>query len=174
MANSFLVPPNDDPVSSVLKTGSYTIPAGQYARVDVIGDYSLFSIDGVTVIEAGYATANVNSASSGGTLFTVPAGRVIRFRVTTEGSGGSSTVALTNGSTTTVIISMTTAGAFESSEFIGYAGDVISYGIGAGNHDLTFRGQYIDQQNSSKTFYVPTGTALVGARYVVSLYNSIV
>lgn len=59
------LPWNHRPSStSALKTGAYTLPAGKFARISVLGYTADFVIDGVVIITAGHHFQNVNGTGS--------------------------------------------------------------------------------------------------------------
>ena len=100
MASNLYIPFNFAPSSVAVKTGSYTIPAGKYARVvvNLIGS-ATFTIGGVTALSGtqnSVITSDNNLYRVGGTPGTIATGNSGQLGTTSfSGAPGTSTSAVT-------------------------------------------------------------------------------
>lgn len=81
MADVSLIPFNNDPFATEIKTGSYTVLAGEYAYVSAwVQNDGVFSVDGDAILEAntkGLAAVSVaQTSNTTDPSYTVPAGQI--------------------------------------------------------------------------------------------------
>ena len=169
MASNLYIPFNFAPSSVAVKTGSYTIPAGKYARVIVeVDSGGIFTINAVNAVtSAAFANIDVGSGSSP-TSYSVPTG--FKASATLSCSSGSGTITL-NGNSTEV----TPVNTYSSEFSIGPGG---SYSITGTNGHLHIQGVATPSNatNRQADLWVPTGTIINGSgnwRAVVMEYNEI-
>lgn len=176
---SIFIPFNFQPASVAVKTGSYTIPAGSYARVIAqVAANSTFTIDGATALDndvTPFFKVNDVSASAGATVsYTVPADRYFEGQATCTNSAsmqinvgnnafgatptlGTDVFPIKAGPNETIVL---TVGGSDYATLSGYEYDF----------DVS------DMRKIVQEFWVPTGTVLNGTgtvRYTVELYNEI-
>ena len=156
------VPFNFQPVSVSVKTGSYTIPAGQYAYVTAeVRDGGSFLIDGTAALDSDDYTVTPAPDSFDDTTYTVPSGYILKG------------VFLTGGSGSLLISGVNTATVNQDYEFAG--GETIRC-VGGTNAFLGSLRKMSTDTIATASFWLPTGTALTvsgNTRYTVSLYNNI-
>lgn len=160
---------NNDPFSIEVKTASYVIPSGQYARVQVIDFSTNFTIDGVAAIESDYISGSTNPFTSG-VKYTNTTGKVLIGYV-----GQSSPATTEINSASNIISANPYSGAAQTMSSIGQIGVVIMpndrievRSASAGTLWWKFSP---DKEPGFSEFWVPSGTTLVGSRFIVELYN---
>lgn len=169
MSAAFVIPFNFQPTSVSVKTGSYTIPAGKYARVVVECDSGgTFTIDTVTAVTTA-AFVNVDTVVVNNTsTYTVPTG----FRASVTSIGPSNTTFIVNGNNSESITGNTYTKEFN----IGPAGSMSLISVGAGNHGVQGVAIPSNATNRQAEFWLPTGTVINGTgtwRAVVMEFNQI-
>lgn len=176
---SFVLPFNYQPTSVSVKTSSYTIPAGSYARVQVqVINGGTFTIDGTTCLQSLAATAgdvnavDVNTSSNNATLFTVTAG--YRFEGQVYVSGWTSINIAVGGE----VVEDLNAGGFINIKAAD--GQAIAVSSGSGTGSTTLTGYEIREHKSAThaelDIWLPTGTVINGTgdwAATVSLFNEI-
>lgn len=181
MAN-LVVPFDNNPVSTTIKTTSYTIPAGKYARVKPL--YADFTLNGTTMFMS--QSISTAAVASGATVtnsagFTAEAGSVITGGFLTQSLNGltssnggiylgtSTNVALATASRTTAgTTSLTTPLAIAGTTFFLYA-----YSSSSGTSTTTVGGTLWVFAGKSTEFWLPSGSVLTGSKYLVEEYNVI-
>jgi len=167
------IPFNNNPVSITHRSSSYTIPAGNYAKVTVTNLSADFEIDSVAVVKATAHTSNALDTSTTGDKYINP-GPWAMIGVMYQ--SGTATVNITpTGSTipqphlylgTSQAISTATQIAVTLQP--GDAANVTSAAAGS----LYMRLSAINPIYQTE-FWVPAGTDLDGNGYQVALYNII-
>ena len=171
MSAPFFLPFNFQPSSVAVKTGSYTIPAGKYARVTVeVDSGGIFTIDAVSALTSA-AFVNVDSTSGSGTgsvTYTVPTG----FKASVSGiATGESAFSVNNNGDQLLGTSIHT-NLFN----IGPAGTLTVYTSLLGFARVQGLATPSNATNRQATFWLPTGTIINGSgnwRAVVEEYNEI-
>lgn len=167
------IPFNHQPFSVSVKTVSYTIPAGFYARAVVEADNGgIFTIDTVNAMETA-ALVNVDSyqlANNVNLSYTVPSG--YRSEVYFNAGASGPTDAVINGNTSTSVSYGT--GMVEVK--LGPGGVVSLAANSTGARSIV--GQSIPAKSTyaKDTFWLPTGTVINGTgnwKAVVELYPMI-
>lgn len=188
MSASFVIPFDNNPVSTSIKSTSYTVPAGKYAKVS--SNIGNLSIDGTAIFpEQGFvASASAGSSSSQTKQYELGFSNgiyITSLYLTVSGSssftGTFETSFFTNASGSSVpyiinTLSRTTNGSSSSTLNVYYpvtnfmfkltVGAVVGGSISA-SCGLSYY-PFID-----KTIWVPTGTVISGAKYSVEEYNLI-
>ena len=171
MANQFFVPFNNDPVSSTVKTSSYTVPSGKYARVSVSDTTADFTIDAVIVISATSRSGSAISTTTG-VKFTNSSPYPLRGSVTGDGATAATVRIYPVGSNSSGAQKYELTTITTQDEVLLNVGDTIEVtAIGTGstvywNFDAT-------TAPFQKEYWVPAGTVLNGAKFMVELFNSI-
>jgi hypothetical protein len=165
MSAPFIIPFNFQPVSVAVKTASYTIPAGQYARV-VVECHSggTFTIDAVSAVTTA-VFVNVDTNVIGSPSYTVPTGYRSEVSYIPSGTSSSFTV---NGNQSEIISQNVYTERFN----IGPAG-VLNSVFAGGIQGVSIPS---NATHRNEVFWVPTGTVLNGTgswRCTVELYNEI-
>lgn len=163
------IPFNFQPVSTSIKTSSYTIPSGQFAYVVAyVENGGTFTIDGVTSIDSNAAVAAdyntiILDSTINGTFYTVPSG--YRFEGTAQANVGFKI----DGNTRTT-------GSSELQVSLGSGSTLAT----RSTSDYYLYGAEIKEAepetNATENFWLPTGTVINGTgtwRATVSLYNEI-
>lgn len=176
---SIQVPFNYEPDSVSVKTGSYSIPSGQYAFVTAYcRDGGTFSIGGTVALEA-------DGTDLDGDILTVSESRTSAGTVhaTTNGYSFEGHLLFTAGSALTITVGgvTTVTGASPGERYEVKAGPAEDINIGGTTPQGTlvgFERRPMGQVRSivSGSFWVPASTALTlsgNTRYTVSLYNNI-
>lgn len=171
MPAPFVIPFNNCPISISVKTASYTIPAGKYARIITeVDSGGLFTIDAVTAMSSA-AFVNIDSGNATNAVlnYTVPTGFRAEVTCATTVAGDTYTV---NGNSATSM----GANAQSTPLQVGPAGTV-SLGAGVVNNKGIHGTAYpSNATNRQATFWVPTGTVISGSgnwKAVVQEYNVI-
>jgi hypothetical protein len=173
MSAPFIIPFNFQPVSVSVKTGSYTIPAGNYARVLVECDSGgTFTIDTVTAVTTA-AFVNIDLAAGSADLnHTVPTG----FRsIVSVATTGADTITV-NGN---LLLSSTTPGFYNSqlpNIEIGPGGNVLITNSIGGSKSIVGVSIPSNATHRQAEFWLPSGTVINGTgtwRAVVMEYNEI-
>lgn len=202
MSAKLIVPFDNNPASTSIKTTSYTIPAGKYARVrDQYGDLSLNSTPVYTLLQ------EVNYLTTVGTTFinTNTGFDIAKITTTSTVSNGLNGTffglakAWYEGGTTLTYDDNGGMGLVTHTSFTGtrtsyYVSDkntnqriVSANTAGASSTAFTFRGYFFTTSEASgvvtgnlkliksnnNEFWVPTGTILEGLGYMVTEYNVI-
>jgi len=173
MSNSFLIPFGNNPVSTTVKTGTYTIPSGQYARIIVTDLSDAFEIDSVVAAEA---TAYVAAISTTSINTTYTNSGPYTMRGSFKNSDSASTVIgvflPTDTSFVGPIYTNTGANAVTVDALIP-PGAKIRVTTAAGGS--TGAGVSLTSTNGPATFitWAKSGAVLDGTRYIVELYNNI-
>jgi len=173
------IPFNRDPISNEVKTGSYTIPASNYALVKVTQCGVDFEIDSNVVIHA-HSYSGSQSVNTGNvTVFTnnTPYLLVGLFRKPTTGNNMEIRVGSSVGPDSSPYYgtAMQSAPGF-SAESIGVTLPVgaslyVAAATGAGG-TVSWNLSAVGPQHATE-FWVKAGTQLDGDTYTVELYNSI-
>lgn len=165
--SSIFVPFNHQPSSIAIKTSSYTIPAGSYARVTVIEYGSNFTIDGSIAAYARYYSGTGPMPISGTDIFTHSYPFTLVGSVSVTGTANFRHLDYLDQI-------MDIAGTSTAADITGGAaflrmvpGDTITSNGGSGNYSYRLVAEGITED---AVFWVPTGTQLNGTRYVVELY----
>lgn len=185
------VPFNHQPLTTTIKTSSYVIPAGHYARVTPAS--ALFSIDGVQVFPSDTISFTVpaDSAQNYSTSVSVPRQihvYNITLTVSSYAAGTSSVGLYHRGDASTPV------GSFETNSLIqsgtsrssnGTSSLAVAVDIGNGPVSLYTANTGVSTgtvNTASFSFYymsnndpvwVPAGTTMAGSRYTVELYPMI-
>ena len=170
MANNYFVPFNNMPTTSVVKTSSYTVQAGYYARVKPL--YYDFTLDGVSpMFERTSGTITMGTINYSIPLANATAGS--RVFVISASNGGCTVYAGWSGGTVAIVGSGTGI-VVDCENPFGAASAVNTSSVGAiglyvgGNWTGTFT--VTSYKKEIDWIWVPTGTALVGSRYIVEEY----
>jgi len=167
MAAPFVVPFNFQPFSTTIKTASYTVPAGYYARITPM--LNNISVDGV-YINNGPLT--VQSGDTTNLTLNIHAGQPYIFNWALIGSGtdyytingvnyGRGGTAPYNTASGSVLLVPTNFASTVSMTYTGTASE--------GPWSLQL---WTSTPNNSQ-FWVKTGTVMDGSRYIVELYPQI-
>jgi hypothetical protein len=179
MASRLIVPFDNNPASTSVKTSSYTVPVGKYAKVSTLSAF--FSIDSVQIYPTG--SASVSAPTGTNTTITRPItpGAYIFSATFTRGGGGSNANSGSYGFgsfetqvVTTSSASRTTNGT--SQLLTGYSEAPaiwLSATAGINGTAATAVSWYFVPVGAATTFWVKTGTVLNGNSYVVEEYNAI-
>lgn len=176
------IPFNHQPDSISIKTSSYTIPSGKYARVVVTDTESDFTIDSVVAIDQTTFDGSF-SLGAGGTKFTNTSPHTLKGSVSLP-NGASITIYAADASNTAAALFNPNTGA--AMIFAGTTSTPSSSGLevvlqpnhviyisspsGGGTGYYSLRAA---TQPSTNEFWVPAGTDLDGSRYIVELYNEL-
>lgn len=187
---SIVVPFDHNPQSIVLKTSSYTIPAGKYARVNIISPN--FQINGTQQFPSGTLTASTGSGTTasdtataavslGGPAYVYSAS-VTRAQgasmPTASSSGGfgngteSTGYAWINQATRTNSAGTTSISAGLNPAHILWVYASYTGGTG-GSHSSSCTVSYYTLGANPDEIWVPSGTVLAGDFYRVTEYNVI-
>lgn len=173
MSNSFLIPFNNNPVSTTVRTGAYTIPSGQYARVTVTDFSDDFEIDSTIAFYGTAARAAIVTTSSG-TKYTNNTPYTMRGSLKQANSIGVVIKVCAFGDTSyaSPIVNLTGT-AHESVQISLAPNDFIRVTTPEGGSSGASYSLSADTIPSAQVFYVPSSTDLDGTRYVVELFNNI-
>lgn len=180
MSASFIVPFNQQPVSTSVKTTSYTIPAGRYARVTgritsdnsfsaATGTLGFLAIDGSPVQYVNNFLIN-RTMSGVSAIFTMPAqfsGTMSYWVLNT--SPGTITFSIDSGTNVSLPPSTGTASGICNV----LPGTAITYSVAANGR---FVAQCLGNKSIDISLWVPAGTVLTGSVlpiWVVEEYNMI-
>lgn len=83
------IPFNHQPESTSVKTATYDIPAGKYARAQLFATDGAVTIDGVTAI-AGFGPVGVSQTITAGNSYTITTGYVFRGTLYVGAAAGTS------------------------------------------------------------------------------------
>jgi hypothetical protein len=183
MPAPFIIPFNNCPVSTSIKTSSYTIPAGKYARVTSRSAY--FSVDSFNFY---YTSSESASIAGNGATQDVYASMgeyayVSAWSVVRSGSvaSGSSSIYIYSGgydgrlNNTTLItrsaLGTTTGTAFNTNVRAGTIRYVLSSSNAGSTGSISF--SVISAHELVSGLWVPSGTVLTGNEYIVEEYNMI-
>ena len=174
------IPFNHQPDSVSVKTGSYTIPAGKYARVQVLEGNADFTIGGSIAIEQWEFSGSATLGA--GVKFTNDSPYVLIGSIITNNSATGTLAAFNKNATlpTTQRISDYTTGALAEA----VPGDSVGKHVRllpgdflqpvTANAVTTGYWNFVAENIPSKLeFWVPSGTALVGDKYIVEEYNEL-
>lgn len=165
------IPFNYDPVSVTVQTGTYTVPAGNFARVRVVNMDDGFKIDTVSVLDVGYTSGSNSTGGGPGVVYTNQTTSDFILYVwdttpttpaaweVTNSAGYAISTASTNQSVTTLTVPPN-----------------FSLRHGSGTTPNGNSGQWEGRRvlaPEPKDFWVTGGTQLDGNTYVVELYNKI-
>lgn len=164
---------NGNPTSVSVKTGSYSIPAGNYAFVTAqCAAGETFSIDGTVALNGPVAVAVKSEQTTNATncTYTVPAGCQFRGQVYS-----------TNTALETVFVAGAQVGSIAAStttmkggmEVIAGPAQIVQISAnGSANRHITGFVTTGGEAVSTASFWVPTGTALTtsSGRYTVALF----
>lgn len=186
MSAPFIIPFNNNPSSTTIKTASYTIPAGKYAFVSShVGN---LSIDGSSVIPLQTLTFAITAGTSATVTrlndFSIPNGIYITtatLTTTNNNYGGSFTFGLLAAPATDSVYTITSATRSTTgtttntvnSYFYGqnwYFSGTTTGSIAGGGTATTLVNFYPMQNFGA---WVKSGTVLNGALYYVTEYNQI-
>lgn len=170
-------PFNHQPDSVSIKTSSYTIPSGKYARVTVTDFTSDFTIDSVVAIEQCEFQGTIGSGA-GAIRFTNTTNYALKGHFWLESTGflyvnqkslPTATVAalILKHTYTGNSMTLTSQG---SREIILYPDDVIYGAASSSDGGYSLRSE---NEPAQTEFWVPSGTDLDGSRYIVELYNEL-
>lgn len=172
MASPIIIPFDNNPVAVSVKTASYTIPAGKFARVYVECDSGgIFTINAVNaVVTNAILNIDVGNASNVAVSYTAPSGYMAEVAFGASLSGDSYQV---NGNGSTSL-----AGLDRSRQYkIGPAGTaVFGSGVAGNNKGITGAAIPSNATNRQAEFYLPAGTVISGSgnwKAVVQEYNKI-
>lgn len=163
---------NGNPTSVSVKTGSYTIPAGNYAYVTAVCESGQsFSVDGTAAIATSgqvSATGTVNSGSPV-TLITAASGATAQVDIQIATAAGVSGTLTVNGATLQTTVASTT---YRFPSLFVPGGSTVTLTSLAGNTTYSVFGHYITESSRTMSLWVPTGTVLTtsGGRYTVALF----
>ena len=170
MSAPFFLPFNFQPSSVAVKTGSYTIPAGKYARVTAtIEGAGTFTINAVSALSGtSFVNVDVVSAVSATASYTVPSG----FSAAITGISSAETTFSVNANGSNTLAANT----YSATHYIGPAGTFTVAGVFT--HSARIQGLQTLSNNGIlvETFWIPTGTIINGTgtwRAVVEEYNEI-
>tara|TARA_R110000803_G_scaffold154048_1_gene218880 strand:+ start:325 stop:843 length:519 start_codon:yes stop_codon:yes gene_type:complete len=170
---ALLIPFNNDPVSTTIKTTSYTIPSGNYARVKVLDLSTLdFEIDSVVIIEKDEYIGN-GTTNSAGTKFTNSTNHILIGSVA-QSVAATTRISDAGGFLTSGNPFSGLAQTIGSATGMGVAmmpGDILETTAGvAGSLYWSLKAQNIKQPME---YWVPAGTVVEGTKFEVELYNVI-
>lgn len=163
---------NGNPTSVSVKTGSYNIPAGNYAYVTAVCESGqTFSIDGtaaMTTFGSISATGTVNSGSPV-TLFTAASNSPAMVDILINCAAGVTGTLTMNGHTLQTTAASTNYRFYQI--YVPAAATVTLTSL-AGNTTYSVAGSYVTESSKTASFWVPTGTALTtsNGRYTVALF----
>jgi len=172
MSAPFFLPFNFQPVSVSVKTGSYTIPAGKYARVTVeVDSGGIFTINTINACtSAGFIAIDQANASLAALSYSVPtdyrgSAAFSSTLTDTYSIAGNSTININTNSSSPVGIDLG-------------PGSVYSMPGGVASNAKGIHGVAIPSNatNRQATYWLPTGTVINGSgnwRAVVEEYNQI-
>jgi hypothetical protein len=176
MSAPFIIPFNFQPVTTSVKTSSYTVPAGKYAKV--VPSRADFTINGSSLSSSESATV-VASGSSATTFQIYVQANSLLTQITLVQLGASNN---TTGSIS-VGAQVVTPVASLSRTSTGTSTQSYSYEMGSSLYTLyasstAVSGSATFTVNYSKIFsaqeiWVPSGTVLAGTMYSVTEYNTI-
>lgn len=156
MSAPFIVPFNFQPASVSVKTGSYAIPAGFYAKVVVeVDSGGIFTIDSVNALtSAAFVNVDAYDQSNSNVSYTVPSGYYAETQINSDGSISG------------VTISGNATGS-QPSQFTHFSlgpGGSISFGGGLNSRD-SVTGYAIPSNATNRTaeFWLPSGTVINGS-----------
>ena len=156
------IPFNFQPADVQYKTGSFTIPAGQYAQIISYNDLEI-DPPGATaafLVQQGSATSGVVTSNT--TLYTANGEQKLYVAIRT---GSGCTAGINDG---TNDINLLQADSNFSGEIVLADGDTIE-GFSGGNN-VAF---YIVEKTTTEPIWVPSGTILDGNSYTFVLFNEI-
>ena len=161
------IPFNNDPVSTTVKTGAYSVPAGNFARVKVTEFGANFTIDGSIAIPQLYFAGSASTVTSG-TIFTNTSEYTLIGSVVQTGA---SSINSSPGTNLFGGQSQTGKSGPGTDEFVIPPQGTIAVGTTvSGSASWYLTASTFDVPSE---FWVPGGTSLNGDRYIVELYNSI-
>ena len=168
--NNFLIPFDNNPVSTEVKTGTYTIPTGKYARVTVIDGGTVFEIDSVVAREP-YNQSSSSTIVGTGLLFTNSTPFTLYGSMTITSNSDVSVYAVGNTAFTANFRLYNNASAPSSLEIKMNPGDFIRCDTATGG---VARWNLNTEAAFDKTvFWAPTATDIEADRYIVELFNNI-
>lgn len=169
MTAPLVVPFNFNPTSVSVRTSSYTIPAGRYAKVFADCDSGgIFTINGVNALVT-FAFLNVDQTASSGVTYTVPSGYVAS--VSAIQSAGSVNLSVNANLNETLAVSR-----YSTIFSIGPSGTMSLSNIGGGSYCVQGSAVPSGPTNRAAEFFLPTGTVISGTgnwRAVVMEFNNI-
>ena len=177
MSSRILVPFDNNPAAVSVKTASYTIPAGRFAKVYVeVDSGGIFTINGVNaVVTSAFANVDVYNATTTAVSYTVPTGFRAELRMLansptdfTISGNANGPLYVQNGNAPSNYIP-------ESLVSLGPGSTVVSGSVNTGKSIV---GVAIPSNatNRQAEFYLPTGTVISGSgnwRATVQEYNLI-
>jgi hypothetical protein len=180
MSASFIVPFNQQPVSTSVKTTSYTIPAGKYARVTgkitsdnsfstATGTLGFLAIDGSPVQYVNNYGINRVWSTGLTNFFTIPTQSSGNMTYWIQNTGAGATAFTING----VFSISLAAGATSTGSFNVTPGDQLNFSVAQTGR---FYGAVIGNKSIDISLWVPAGTVLTGSVlpiWVVEEYNMI-
>jgi hypothetical protein len=173
VSNSFLIPFDNNPVSTEVKTGAYTIPVGKYAKVTVADFSDDFEIDSVIAF---YGTASRSSidTTTTGTRYTNNTPYTMRGSLKQSSGAVVELGVFASGDTSyTQPLFNLTGTAHDSVQISLAPNDFIRVTAASGGSSGANYSLSADTIPSSQVFWVPSSTDLDGTRYVVELFNNI-
>lgn len=173
---SLFLPFNNRPTSTSVKTSTYIIPAGKYARVIAyVEDGGTFSIDGLVALESDLYDGQVVNVSATGIAasYTVPAGYFFEGQAGNKNAGEDISSITIDGNDIKIS---------DSNKMIslkagpGSTVTVLSGGLGTGSVLSGYARKEASRTsgNTTESFWLPTGATLTGAgswRAVVEEYD---
>jgi hypothetical protein len=171
MSAPFIIPFNFQPVSTSVKTASYTIPAGKYARVKPLrADFTLNGVSlGVTAINIVSVSGSIASLSVSPLSGSVLISHTIE--ITTGSVSATGTIFTGTGSPAVGTISRTFIGSTTAAIAIPVAGVAFSISVlcaATANYSVT----HASFSEPPDSFWIPSGV-LTGSMYIVEEYNNI-
>ncbi|MCS6281473.1 MAG: hypothetical protein HUM72_12645 [Dolichospermum sp.] len=175
MAAPFLIPFNYQPFSTSVKTSSFTIPSGRYAKV--VPSRADFTINGVSLSSTEQAVITVSgTGSSTYQIYVQPNTMLAQVQLSQTGTG-SCTGSLTVGaSVVTPAAQLSRSSAGTSTQNFNYDMGSSLYtlyvAVTGGSPSVSFTVTYL-KILSGQDIWVPAGTVLAGSLFTVTEYNSI-
>jgi hypothetical protein len=197
MSAPFIIPFNNNPASTSIKTASYTIPAGKYAKIYGANIYisealganpatqtrlsPSFQIDGQVISSNLHITITATSSTTGTRTITYPSVENISDNIYVSSSTNNTnnilsfsllrysrdTILVTANGTTTTATDLTPS--FTSSMIFQISTSV--------TNATTYTAKASIKNNESKDFWIPSGTVisipLGTAKYIIEEYNQI-
>lgn len=176
MASRLIVPFDNNPVAVSVKTSSYTIPVGRFARVYVECDSGgIFTINAVNaVVTSPFINVDVVGTNADA-VYTVPTG--YSFIAASAGGATGNSAVFFNGNSVAAYTEPASASANICGAQVGPGGSITA-GRFSGSDDPQVAGVAIPSNatNRQAEFFLPTGTVINGSgnwKAVVQEYNVI-
>jgi hypothetical protein len=179
MASPLIIPFDNNPVSASVKTTSYTIPSGKFARVYVAAHSGgTMSINGVIAVDTDpFLNVDVSTATNAVFTYTVPVGYAFYPATFGQTSGFAHTGYLNGNTAASFPVPVTSASAQVTGMAIGPSGTIsMNYNATSTTRQLAGLAVPSNKTHAEVEFFLPAGTVITGAgswRAVVQEYNAI-